>query len=178
MHIITIPGIDGSGAGHWQSLWEQASPSAVRIQPSAWDRPRLTDWISALEQRVREAPKPPVLVAHSLGCLLVAHWATRTSTAIRAALLVSVPDPEGPNFPLEARTFAEVPRIPLPFPALIVSSQDDPYGSQTYARTVAEQWGAASVAIGNFGHINESSGVGEWEYGRGVLDAFVAGLER
>ncbi|HEY8608339.1 MAG TPA: alpha/beta fold hydrolase [Noviherbaspirillum sp.] len=178
MRIITIPGIYGSGDAHWQSLWEKTDPSMVRFQPADWDRPLLADWISALEQKVREAPDPPVLVAHSLGCLLVAHWATRTSMPIRGALLVSVPDPEGPNFPLEARSFAEVPRSRLPFPALVVSSQDDPYGSQPYARATAEQWGAAFVAVGNHGHINASSGLGEWHYGRGVLDAFVAGLVR
>ena len=29
--ILTIPGLDNSGPGHWQSLWEQKFPDCERI---------------------------------------------------------------------------------------------------------------------------------------------------
>ena len=48
---------------------------------------------------------PPLLIAHSMGCLVVAHWAHRSSAPVRAAFLVAVPDPEGPPFPLPHKGF-------------------------------------------------------------------------
>lgn len=176
MHTITIPGIYGSGPDHWQTLWEKNDSSLIRFHPSDWDRPRLGDWIDALERSVREAPESPVLLAHSLGCLLVAHWAAQTKREVRGAMLVSVPDPAGTNFPSEAASFADVPEVPLPFPTLIVSSSNDPYGTQEYARSRAKQWKSTFVAIGDFGHINESKKLAEWGYGRGAFDCFVASL--
>ena len=73
--IITLPGFRGSGETHWQTLWEAEDPSMARFWPASWDRPDLGDWIAALDRVVLAAPEPPLLVAHSIACLLVAHWA-------------------------------------------------------------------------------------------------------
>ena len=72
--IVILPGIGGSGALHWQTRWEKTNPRYRRFQPTDWNQPDLEDWISALDRAVGAAPKPPLLVAHSLACLLVAHW--------------------------------------------------------------------------------------------------------
>src|SRR6266487_1405068 len=94
--FITLPGIGGSDREHWQSAWEATDPGFCRFQPRSWDRPDLNDWGDALELAVRTSKKRPVLVAHSLSCLLVAHWAARSKQTIAGAFLVSVPDPSGP----------------------------------------------------------------------------------
>ncbi|MGD0421713.1 MAG: alpha/beta hydrolase [Xanthobacteraceae bacterium] len=75
-----------------------------------------------------KAAEPPILVAHSLACLLVAHWAARgNSRNVQGGFLVAVPDPDGSSFPkVEAALFRAVPEITLPFPALVVASNDDP----------------------------------------------------
>lgn len=172
---IILPGIGGSGDAHWQTLWERSDPSFRRFQPASWDQPELEDWIAALDRAVAQAPEPPLLVAHSLSCLLVAHWAARSQAAVRGALLVAVPDPRGPEFPAVAAGFGGVPEQPLRFPALIVASSDDPYGSPDYVRRKAAAWNAGLVIAGALGHINAASGIGDWPQGGALLEAFSAG---
>lgn len=175
--IITLPGIGGSGEAHWQTMWEAQNPDIVRFQPASWDNPELDDWSAALSRTVRTTPEPPLLVAHSLACLLVAHWATRSSgQRVSGAFLVAVPDPEGPAFPaVEAASFKEVPEAPFPFPSLIIASSNDRYGTLDYARKRASTWGAGFVVAGALGHINGAGGLGDWPQGAMLLEAFRAG---
>jgi predicted alpha/beta hydrolase family esterase len=174
--MITLPGIGGSGEDHWQSLWEKAEPRLMRFQPTSWDEPELNDWAQSLERAIGGCERPPVLVAHSLACLLVAHWAMRSSSRVAGAFLVSVPDPDGPNFPSAAASFRPAPDTPLRFPSLIVASTDDPYGSLAYARLRSDQWQTGLVVVGAHGHINASSGLVDWAQGRALLEAFCASL--
>lgn len=174
--FIMLPGIGGSGATHWQTHWEAGDPCFTRFRPGDWDRPDLADWLGALEDSIARAKAPPVLVAHSLACLLVAHAAPRIAGRVKGAFLVAVPDPASPVFPQAARRFADPSRQALPFPALMVASSDDPYAASAYVRTRAREWDAGLVEIGDCGHINGASGLGTWEEGRRLLDAFCAGL--
>ncbi|MFB6414908.1 MULTISPECIES: RBBP9/YdeN family alpha/beta hydrolase [Bradyrhizobium] len=179
MHdIITLPGLGGSGDAHWQTLWERSEPRFTRFRPANWDRPELDDWEQSLQRAIVRSPKPPVLVAHSLACLLVAHWAARFPTTISGACLVAVPDPDGANFPLEAATFKPVPERVLRFPSLIIASTNDPYGAIEFTQRQARIWQSGLVALGPLGHINASSGLGDWPQGRALLEAFRAGLPR
>ncbi|MFV3130097.1 RBBP9/YdeN family alpha/beta hydrolase [Niveispirillum sp. KHB5.9] len=165
--LAIIPGIGGSGEAHWQSHWQTGDPQTRRLDVPDWDRPDLGDWIAGLDRLVAGFMEPPLLVAHSLGCLLVAHWAGRAPVA--GALLVAPPDPSGPIFPAEAAGFGPVPRRPLPFPAIVVASSDDPYGSMAHAEGLAAAWEAELVMAGALGHINGASGLGDWVWGRQVL---------
>lgn len=178
--IISLPGIGGSGETHWQTLWEKADPSMMRFCPKNWDHPELNDWIAALDRAIEHSAGAPLLVAHSLACLLVAHWAARRPhRQILGAFLVAVPDPHGVAFPaVEAASFRAVPKTALPFPALIVASDDDPYGTMSYTRNQAKAWGAGFIAVGALGHINGASGLGDWPIGTMLLEAFKAGLVR
>lgn len=176
--FITLPGIGGSSEVHWQTVWERADIRFKRFEPSSWDQPDLPDWVTALDRSVNTAEHPPVLVAHSLACLLVAHWAARSKADIAGAFLVSVPDPEGPKFPAAAGSFCAVPTVALPFPSLIVASTNDPYGSVDYTRRRASEWHCGFVVVGAHGHINASSNLGGWPQGRALLDAFCAGQKR
>lgn len=98
--IVIVPGIGNSGPDHWQSHWEAALPGAARIAPASWDAPDLADWTAALDEAVANAGVPPLVVCHSLGCLLFAHWHAVSARAVRGAFLVAVPDRAGPRFPL------------------------------------------------------------------------------
>jgi predicted alpha/beta hydrolase family esterase len=179
MHdIITLPGLGGSGDTHWQTLWERADARVTRFAPASWDQPDLHDWAQSLERAVARSKSPPVLVAHSLACLLVAHWALRFPTAIAGAFLVAVPDPDGRNFPAEAAAFRQVPMSALRFPSLIIASTDDPYGALATTVRQARDWQCGLIVAGALGHINASSGLGDWPQGRALLEAFCAGLRR
>lgn len=174
--MITLPGIGGSGETHWQSLWEKTEPHMRRFSPSNWDVPDLEDWIEALDREVEKSAAPPILVAHSLSCLLVAHWSARTKRTVAGALLVAPPDPASSAFPAEAAGFAQPPMHASPFPSLIIASGNDPYGSLTHARSLAARWGSGLIDVGPHGHLNGSSGLGDWPQGRAALAAFEANL--
>ncbi|MDF1749300.1 MAG: alpha/beta fold hydrolase [Alphaproteobacteria bacterium] len=174
---INLPGIGGSGNTHWQSFWEAENESFQRFNPMSWDQPDLSDWVNALQDCVSGVKEAPVLVAHSLACLLVAHAAPKIARKVRGAFLVAVPDPDAPAFPKEAMTFREVPSIRLPFPSLILASDDDPFGTTDYARRRAGEWGAGLILVGALGHINGASGLGDWKTGRALLEGFCNGLE-
>ena len=173
--LITLPGIGGSGDTHWQTLWEREDTSILRFAPTSWDNPDLTDWVNTLENAVASVKEPPVLIAHSLACLLVPHWMKRTELRVMGVFLVAVPDPDGPVFPAQAHTFKNVPEDPISVPSVLITSSNDPYGTVEYAHKRADQWRSSIIEIGTCGHINENSGIGEWEQGRALLNAFVAG---
>lgn len=167
--ILIFPGIGNSGPQHWQTLWEQAHPDFVRIAQRDWDNPVCDEWGSELEDTVQRLGPSTIVVAHSLACLAVAHWAARPHSPIKAALLVAVPDSSGPNFPAEAQGFANTSARPFSFPSIVVVSEDDPYGSPEHSTKLARAWGSRVVHIGKHGHINASSGLGDWTEGFALL---------
>ena len=177
VNAVVLPGIGGAGAGHWQMIWAAADPAMVVLEPSSWDLPNLDDWCAALDRAVFKAKKPPLLIAHSLSCLLIAHWAARAGSRASGAFMVGVPDPDGPAFPkVEAPSFRNPPVKPLPFPSLMVASTNDRYSTADYSRRRAQDWNAGLVIAGELGHINEASGLGRWEQGEALLTAFRTGI--
>jgi predicted alpha/beta hydrolase family esterase len=166
---VIVPGIDNSGPRHWQTLLEQDDPQSARLEPYSWTKPQLDDWLSALDRAVDDTPGPPVLVAHSLGTLLVAHWAAASSARVLGALLVAIPDPAAPEFPALAPTFRNPPTEELPFPSIVVASSDDPYDPAGAAREFAQAWGSRFVDAGPAGHINTRSGYGDWPLARTLI---------
>jgi len=167
--VLIFPGIGNSSPQHWQSLWELANPDFVRIAQSDWDHPDCDEWTAVLESTVKHLGSSVVIVAHSLACLAVANWATKKHSAIKAALFVAVPDSHGPNFPTEAAGFSILPEQAFSFPSIVIASTNDPYGSLTHSEKCAAAWGSRLVTIGEAGHINASSGLGDWPDGYALL---------
>lgn len=172
--VLILPGIGNSGSEHWQSQWEASNPSYRRVTQRNWENPIRSEWQEELEQSVSLSGPNTVLVAHSLACLLVAHWAAYTQLRIKAALLVAVPNPVGPSFPAEAIGFTAVPQHPLPFKSIVVASTNDPYSSLIHAQECASSWSSQLVIIGAAGHINASSGLGVWKEGHSLLQGLMA----
>jgi len=170
--ILIVPGYTNSGPGHWQSLWEAAMPTARRVQMPSWEHPRRIEWAAALDEAIARAGdtgETPLLVAHSLGCLAVVHWALDGGQPVHGALLVAPPDVERPDTLEILRDFAPIPRFGLPFPSRVVASSDDPYVSIDRARAFAEAWGSDFTDLGPRGHVNTASGFGEWPRGEALL---------
>ncbi|MGY3904642.1 RBBP9/YdeN family alpha/beta hydrolase [Aeromonas lusitana] len=165
MKVLILPGIGNSGPDHWQSHWEQANRGYSRVEQRDWDSPVCSDWVASLEASVKHHGEETILVAHSLACLLVAHWAAHTELTIKGALLVAVPDPQGPVFPAQAMGFAPLPMASLPFKSILIASADDPYGDIAHSTLCAASWGSTLVNIGEAGHINGASGLGAWSAG-------------
>jgi uncharacterized protein len=181
MHHVIVPGINGSGPGHWQSIWQaEWGPAASRIDPASWDEPDLDDWLGALDRAVDQVPdrSEVVLVAHSLGCLATAAWLTTARPGVRGAFLVAPPDVEGADFPAsEAASFVRPWDARLTAAVLVVSSTDDPYCTPEAVRRLAAGWEAGHVEIGAAGHVNTASNLGTWPEGRALLEAFIASAE-
>ena len=175
--ILTVPGLGGSGDTHWQSLWERAHADTVRAELGMWDTPHRNAWITRLDQAIRTAQAPAILVGHSLGCLAIAWWAQLSGQPygwpVAGALLVAPADVDRNDAPVELRGFAPAPTAPLPFPSLLVSSEDDPWITPARARSLAAQWGSHLIEAGPLGHINAASGVGDWSEGRALLERLV-----
>jgi serine hydrolase len=170
--VLVLPGYGDSGPGHWQSLWQAADPRFRRVEQHDWLEPRLGDWLTALDPQVAACTTPPVLVAHSLGCALVAHWVQRSGgRGVRGALLVAPSDVEALAQVLDAvQSFKPVPLVRLPFPSIVVASDDDIYATLERSQTFARAWGSRFVSLSGAGHINTDSGYGAWPEGRTLLD--------
>jgi uncharacterized protein len=109
-----------------------------------------------------------VLVAHSLGCHLVAAWAalSQNTHRIRGAFLVAPPDAQREDFPLEMKSWRQPALQKLPFPSICVLSSNDPFCALATGLAMASAWGRRSIELGARGHINADSGLGDWPQGR------------
>ena len=154
--VLVLPGLNGSGPGHWQSIWERRHREFQRVEQASWSEPRLGDWAATLERAVRAAPAPVILVAHSLACALVAPADVDALERV------------------EIRSFAPMPLERLPFPSWVVASENDPFVTLDRSRSFARAWGAPFLEAGRCGHVNVASGYGPWPEG----EALLAELER
>ena len=172
--VLILPGYQGSGENHWQTLWERQNPGFQRVEQRDWAYPRCREWLEVLDEAVNRSGPDTLLVAHSLACLLVVQWAATTCQPIRGAFLVAPPDPDGDRFPSAAEGFDDFPRHPLPFRSRLVASTNDPFGSFSFAESCAGAWGSELFNAGAAGHINVDSRHGEWPSGWTWLRQLIA----
>lgn len=169
--VLILPGYQGSGETHWQTQWEIHHPDFKRIEQEDWDHPICAQWVSNVEETVKKAGNPVIIVAHSIGCLVLAHWAASLHhSPIKGALLVAPPNPNEPVFPSIAEGFEQTPMKAFDFPSIIVASSNDPYARLDYAKNLADAWGSTLINVGEKGHINTTSNLGLWEEGLSYLE--------
>lgn len=166
--VLIVPGWRNSGAGHWQTLWQQRLPYAQRVQQHDWMSPRRRAWVDRLGQAVLQAPGPVVIVAHSLGCIATTHLPPAVAARIQGALLVAPADPERRAVLAD---FAPVPYQKLPYRSVLVASSNDPYCPIRLSGAYARAWGSELVRLNDAGHINAESGHGEWPLGLALLQS-------
>ncbi|MBQ0130693.1 MAG: serine hydrolase family protein [Comamonas sp.] len=173
--VLILPGWQNSGPDHWQSRWEQRY-GYTRVQQHDWQRPLRGDWSIQLQEAVLDSDREVVLVAHSLGCILTAWWAAHSplaQTKVRAALLVAPGDVEQGDVRQMLPGWSPVMLQRLPFPSVLVGSDNDPYCTQARAQQMAQAWGANYVNLGPVGHINTDSGLGDWNEGHALLQSLM-----
>jgi predicted alpha/beta hydrolase family esterase len=168
--VLLLPGWQDSGPSHWQSRW-QAAHGFEKVEQDDWLWPRRGDWMARLDEVLLAESRPALLVAHSLGCQLVAAWVahSRHTARVAGALLVAPPDTERADMPPQLHNWRPMRRQRLPFAALAVLSSDDPYGEAERMRSVCADWGATVVEAGPRGHLNGESGLGDWPEGVKLL---------
>lgn len=160
--VVIVPGLRDSGAGHWQTLWQQRLPEVVRVQQERWDVADLERWSERVAD-VLQRTSPAWIVAHSFGCLASVRALAETGASVRGLLLVAPADPE--KFHI-----AEVlPAGPLGVNGLMVGSLTDPWLSWRKAEQWARRWSLPLLCAGAAGHINVDSGHGHWPEGWNLL---------
>lgn len=175
--VLTIPGLNNSGPGHWQTLWEGMRGDCQRVDLGSWASPNRNAWVTRLDAAIREVEGPIILAAHSLGCLAVAWWGALQSQAygwpVTGALLVAPPDCDRMETPETIGGFGPTPRAQLPFPSIVVASRNDPYIFFERAHSIAKNWGSSFVDAGFSGHINAEANLGTWDFGQSLLERLV-----
>ncbi|MBG6143021.1 putative alpha/beta hydrolase family esterase [Labrenzia sp. EL_142] len=165
--ILLIPGYGRPLPGHWILRWSDKMATARVVKQAELHAPEKNEWLETLVKEVEAAERPVVLVAHSLGCILVAHGTHVLKDKVKGAYLVAPSDwdRDGLVKEFDGGDFKPVPREPLPFPAHVVASRNDPYCDHERAQELATAWGATFQDAGEAGHINLESGHGPWPEG-------------
>ena len=172
-NFFIIPGLGNSGETHWQTFFEKSGPNFQRIQQQEWDAPVCSDWVTTINQAIAGYdPATVVLIAHSLGCSAIAHWAAQYNTIIKGALLVAPSDLEAVQYTFPAKGFAPISSTKINFKTIVVASEDDPWVSIERAQFFAANWGSELINIGKAGHINAAAGYGDWVQGLEILKTF------
>lgn len=183
-NFLIVPGLNNSGALHWQSLWQHLLRNASRADLGDWACPNRHDWVSRLDEAIRALKPPVVICAHSLGCHAVAWWAATRARAdgwpVAGALLIAPPDCDESERLFSVGEFSPAPIAKLPFPSILAGSHDDRYATIAQSKRMARDWGSIFVDSGSLGHINADSGIGHWPAGLALLGRLLslAGFDR
>ena len=186
--VLIVPGLRDHVDAHWQTLLalnlEAQQRKVMTVPPMGRSDLDCAARVAAIERAAQAISGPLVLVAHSGGCVMVAHWARLTERPIHGALLATPPDFEQPmpeGYPtidaLRASGWLPVPREPLPFPSVVAASRDDPLGRYERIEQLANDWGSRLVDLGFVGHLNPASGYGAWSRADEFIDELSAHLK-
>jgi uncharacterized protein len=170
--FLILHGYEGSGPDHWQTwLADRLRRAGERVAypdlPSPL-APRLQTWRGALEAELRAIPGDPIVVCHSLSCILWLHHAAAAvheGGLAERVLLVAPPSAKGGVRPI-------LPFFPVPIDARRVAAAAgetrivcarDPYcpeGAETL------YGGPLGLPVDRLpdgaGHINPDAGYGPW----------------
>jgi predicted alpha/beta hydrolase family esterase len=179
--VLFVPGLRDHVPEHWQTLLARELPGSRTVEPLSHDKLSCAARVEALDRAIAEIEGAVVLVAHSAGCLMVAHWAQRHARPVAAALLVCPVDAETPlpaGYPtldeLGANGWLPTPRRPLPFRAVVAISSNDPLAGEARSEALAQAWGGEIVRLGEVGHLNPAAGFGPWPAGKPLIQTLEA----
>lgn len=179
--VLTVPGLNNSGPGHWQTIWEQERNDTARVDLGAWNAPNRNRWVTHLTHAINGAGRPVVLAAHSLGCLAAIWWAALERPVwkdkVIGALLVAPPEVDSASADPRITGFGPAPKGLLPFPSIVVASRNDPFIRFERAQMLARFWGSHFADAGEIGHINALSDIGAWQFGQELLDTLIGGAK-
>jgi len=174
--FLIVPGLRDHVDNHWQTLLAAKLPNAHTVAPLEADKLSCAARVEALQAALEKIDGPVILVAHSAGVMMVAHWAQTYSRPIKGALLATPADAES-AFPegypstatLREHGWLPIPRKPLPFPSLLAASRNDPLASFSRLQQLAADWQSELVDLGEVGHLNPAAGFGEWPEAQALL---------
>ena len=112
--VLIVPGLREHVPEHWQTLLAARLPKVHTVPPLEEDKLSCAARVEALDRALRAIDGPVILVAHSAGVMMVAHWAqaSRSPRPIKGALLATPADVENP-FPAGYPTHGHAARTRL-----------------------------------------------------------------
>jgi uncharacterized protein len=167
--FLILHGLEGSGPDHWQTwlasrLRERGERVSYPDLPDPFD-PHPVDWLRALDEELSLLDRPIVL-CHSLGCLLWLRAAARPTAEPLAEWVLLVAPPWRDDIEQVARFLdhgarsRDVTRAARQ--TLIVCSDEDPYNPRGALATHAEPLDIPAHVIPGAGHVNTDAGYGPW----------------
>jgi len=167
--VLIVPGLREHVAEHWQTLLEARLSKVRSVPPLETDKLDCQARVRAIQHELEQIDGPVILVAHSAGVLMVAHWAAQFTRPIKGALLAAPPDLNAAwpaNYPspetLRSNGWDPLPKNRLPFRSLVAASTNDHLASLDAATHLAHGWGAELLNLGDVGHLNPAAGFGHW----------------
>lgn len=175
--VLIVPGLREHVPDHWQTLLAQQLARVRTVPPLEHDKLSCAARVAAIETEVQRIDGPVVIVAHSAGAIMVAHWALRATRPIHGALLAAPADletPLPPGYPeretLRAHGWLPIPRGRLPFRSIVAASTNDPLARFERVAGLAADWGSRLEDVGAVGHLNPAAGFGEWPRAMALLE--------
>ncbi|MGQ0751675.1 MAG: RBBP9/YdeN family alpha/beta hydrolase [Betaproteobacteria bacterium] len=179
--VLILPGLGGAGPDHWQTAWQGAFPSMLRVEQGNWETPVYEEWSARLTEAVRKAPRSVVLVAHSLGTSLAMRWSNEQREHVRkvaGAFLVAPTDRDRfdaqPTSPVKGWGPMILERFA--FRSMVIASRNDDRVAFDRAQLFAKSWSAHFVDAGNLGHIGSAMKLGLWPFGLFHFGRFIGSL--
>jgi predicted alpha/beta hydrolase family esterase len=174
--ILIVPGLREHVAEHWQTLLAARLSNVRSVAPLETDKLDCMARVRAIQHELEQIDGPVILVAHSAGVLMVAHWAAHYSRPIKGALLAAPPDLDAvwpSNYPssetLRSQGWNPLPQGPLPFRSIVAGSTNDHLASLAAVTRMAEGWGAELLNLGDVGHLNPAAGFGHWQQAEALI---------
>lgn len=179
--VLIVPGLRDHVPTHWQTLLADRLPRVRSVPPMGREDLDCAARVEAIEREAQAVEGPLLIVAHSGGVVMLAHWALQTRRPVLGALLAAPPDFERPmpeGYPtveqLDASGWLPVPRERLPFPSIVAGSRNDPLADYERVADMARDWGSRLVDLGEVGHLNPASGFGPWPRAEQFIEELAA----
>jgi predicted alpha/beta hydrolase family esterase len=174
-----VPDLGMNGAHYWQRRWVRHRHDCLSVDLDP-DAPAIRNvWLSRIDQTIGSLGRPVVLVGHGLGALAIAWWAAllgrRAARSVTGALLVTPADPDGAGADEAVRGFGPLPTAMLPFPSIVVATDDHPRTRTHRFREMAGEWVSDFVSVGALGDLRPARRVGLWPAGQGLLELVIGG---
>ena len=174
--VLIVPGLREHVAEHWQTLLQARLSNVRSVPPLETDKLDCGARVRAIQHELEQIDGPVILVAHSAGVLMVAHWAAHYSRPIKGALLAAPPDLDAvwpANYPssetLRSQGWNPLPQGPLPFRSIVAGSTNDHLATLPAVTRMAEGWGAELLNLGDVGHLNPAAGFGHWPQAEALI---------
>jgi len=131
------------------------------------DNPNYSEWLSYLQNNIKNPDISIYLVGHSLGCIAIVQYLNNLEARIKIGGAVLVAGFISPIHLHELDGFFEVPldeeKIKNSVGKIIaISSDNDPHMTWEQAEELEKKLGAELVKVHEGGHLNEKSGYKEF----------------